>query len=186
MCHWNGLSILRDPSTAPPTQITIQTDTSGSWGCGAVHGHLWLQLRWSGEWACQDIMAKELVPVVLMMAVSGPLLARQNVLIQCDNLSLVTSIKKGTAKLPLVMHLLCSLWFFTSHYDTALMATNMWGVTNTAADKLSRNQLPLFHLTNPRVSMLPTPIPTSLQKSFLHVDQIGLHQSSESFLRTPC
>ena len=158
------LSILRGLSIAPPTQITIQTDASGSWGCGAVHGHLWLQLRWSGEWACQVIMAKEFVPAVLRMAVWDPLLARQNVLLQCDNLSLVTSINKGTAKLFLVMHLLCSLWFFTVHYDTALTATHILGVTNTAADQLSRNQLPLFHLTNPRVSMLPTPIPTSLQK----------------------
>ena len=163
LCHWNGLSILRDPSTAPPTQITIQTEASGSWGCGAVHGCLWLQLRWSGEWECQDIMAKWLVPAVLRMAVWGPLLARQNVLLQCDNLSLVTSINKGTAKPPLVMHLLCSLWFFTAHYDTALTATHILGVTNTAANQLSQNQLSLFHLTNPRASMLPTPIPTSLQ-----------------------
>ena len=59
------------PSTTPPTQITIQTDASGSWGCSAVHGHLRLQLRWSGEWECQDIMAIELIPAVLMMAVWG-------------------------------------------------------------------------------------------------------------------
>ena len=109
-------------------------------------------------------MANELVPVALMMAVWGPLLARQNVLLQCDNLSLVTSINKGTVKPPLVMHLLRNLWFFTAHYDTALTATHILGVTNTAADQLSRNQLSLFHLTNPRASMLPTPIPTSLQK----------------------
>ena len=112
LCHWNGLSILRDPNIAPSTQITIQTDPSGSRGCGAVHGCCWLQLRWPDEWASQDIMAKELVPVVLMMAVWGPLLARQNVLlqtVQSDNLSLVTSINKGTAKPPLVMHLLHSL-----------------------------------------------------------------------------
>jgi len=135
--HWNGLSIPRNSSTVPPTQITIQTDASGSWGCGAIHGCLWLQLRWSDEWLYQDIMAKELVPVALMMAVWGALLAKQNVLLQCDNLSLVTSINKGTAKPPLVMHLLCSLWFFTAHYDTVLTVTHVLGVTNTAADQLS-------------------------------------------------
>ena len=161
--HWNGLSILRDSSTPPPTQITIQTDATGSWGCGAVHGCLWLQLRWSDEWKGQDIMAKELIPVVLMMAVWGPSLSKQNVLLQCDNRSLVTSINKGTIKPPLVMHLLCSLWFFTAHYDTVLTATHILGVTNTAADQISRNQLSLFHLTNPRASRLPTPIPASLQ-----------------------
>ena len=131
-------------------------------------------------------MEKELVSVVLMMAVWGPLLARQNVLLQCDNLSLVTSISKGTAKPLLVMHLLRSLWFFTAHYDTALTATHILGVTITAADQLSRNELSLFHLTNPRAFTLPTPIPLSLQKMFLHVDQTGLRQSSESFSRTSC
>jgi len=109
-------------------------------------------------------MAKELVPVVLMMAVWGPLLAKQSVLLECDNLSLVTSINKGAAKPPLVMHLLRSLWFFTAHYDTALTATHIPGVTNTAADQLSRNQLTLFHQTNPTASRLPTPIPASLHK----------------------
>ena len=29
ICHWNGLSLLRDPATVPDTRITIQTDASG-------------------------------------------------------------------------------------------------------------------------------------------------------------
>ena len=150
--HWNGLSILRNPTMAPSTPIAIQTDASGSWGCGAVYNHRWLQLRWSDEWMHQHIMAKELVAVVIMVAVWGPLLAKQSILLQYDNLSLVTSINKGTAKQTLVMHLLRSLWFFTAHYDIALTATYILGVTNTAADQLSQNQMSLFHLANPRVA----------------------------------
>lgn len=165
ICHWNGLSILRDPSSPPPNAaVTIQTDASGSWGCGAVYNHRWLQQKWSEEWVDQDIMAKELVPVVLMVAVWGPQLAKQSVLLQCDNLSLVTSINKGASKQTLVMHLLRTLWFFTAYYDIALTATHIPGITNTAADQLSRNQLYLFHLTNPRTPRLPTPIPASLQQ----------------------
>jgi len=110
--HWNGLSILRDTSVNFTPPIFIQIDVSRLWGCGAVYNHFWLQLRWTEKWAHEDIMAKELVPVVLMTAVWRPLLARLQVLLQCDNLSLVTSINKGTAKPPLVMHLLCCLWFF--------------------------------------------------------------------------
>jgi len=105
-------------------------------------------------------MAKELVPVILMMAVWSPLLFKQSVLLQCDNVSLVTSINKGTAKPPLVMYLLHSVWFFTAYYDTVLTATHILGVINTAADQVSRNQLSLFHQTNPVASQLPTPIPT--------------------------
>ena len=164
VCYWNGLSILRDPTMVPSTPIAIQTDASGSWGCSTVYNHRWFQLRWSDEWMHQDIMAKELVPVVIMVAVWGPLLAKQSILLQCDNLSLVTSINKGTAKQTLVMHLLCSLWFFTAHYDIVLTATHILGVTNTAADQLSRNQMSLFHLANPRAARLPAPIQASLHK----------------------
>jgi len=97
-------------------------------------------------------MAKELVPVVLMMAMWGPLVSKQSVLLECDNLSLVSSINKATAKPPLVMHLLHSLWFFTAHYYTALTATHILGVTNTEVDQISRNQLSLFHQINPAAS----------------------------------
>ena len=186
VCHWNGLSILRDPTMVPSTPIAIQTDASGSWSCGAVYNHRWLQLRWSDEWMHQDIMAKELVPVVIMVAVWGPLLVKQSILLQCDNLSLLTSINKGTAKQTLVMHLLRSLWFFTAHYDIALTATHVLGVTNTAADQLSRNQMSLFHLANPGAARLPAPIPATLHKFFPHLDQIGLHHDSENSSETLC
>ena len=88
--YWNGLSILQSPNLPPSTQITVQTDASGSWGCGAVCNHHWLQWQWPDVWASKDIMAKELVPVVLSCAVWALLLAKKNVLLQCDNLSLVS------------------------------------------------------------------------------------------------
>jgi len=99
-------SILRDPNVSSTPPLIIQTDASGLWGCGAVYNHHWLQLRWIEEWVHKDIMAKELVPVMLMTTVWGPLLARQQDLLHCDNLSLVTSINKVTAKPSLMMHLL--------------------------------------------------------------------------------
>ena len=160
--HWNGLSILRDPAVSSTPALVVQTDASGSWGCGAVFNHRWLQLKWPEEWIDEDIMAKELVPVVLMVAVWGPLLYRQHVLLQCDNLGLVTSINKGSAKPKLVMHLLRCLWFFTAYYDIALTASHILGAVNTAADQLSRDYTSQFFITCPRASRLPTPIPRPL------------------------
>ena len=160
--HWNGLSILRDPAVSSTPTLVVQTDASGSWGCGAVFNHRWLQLKWPEEWIDEDIMAKELVPVVLMVAVWGPLLYRQHVLLQCDNLGLVTSINKGSAKPKLVMHLLRCLWFFTAYYDIALTASHILGAVNTAADQLSRDYTSQFFITCPRASRLPTPIPRPL------------------------
>ena len=44
---WNGTSLVTSILSNPP-DITIATDASGSWGCGAVWGARWLQLQWSG------------------------------------------------------------------------------------------------------------------------------------------
>ena len=57
------------------------------------------------------IMAKELAPIILCCAVWGPLHSKTKILFQCDNMSVVAAIKKGSAKGDTVMHLLRCLWF---------------------------------------------------------------------------
>jgi len=59
---WNELSLLCwDDNTWIPQHI-VQTDASGSWGCGAFWEDQWLQWHWPPEWAQHNIMIKELVP----------------------------------------------------------------------------------------------------------------------------
>ena len=60
-------------------------------------------------------MAKEFLPIVLSTVVWGPSLSSYKVLYQCDNSSVVAIINKGLARDTIVMHLLRSLWIFTSH-----------------------------------------------------------------------
>ena len=140
LSRWNGLSLLRS-SKPGPADYCIQTDASGSWGCGALFGHHWFKWHWSAEWSAMGIMAKELAPIVLSCAVYGPHLSRQQVLFQCDNQSLVSAISKGYSKEPSVMHLLRCLWFFTAVFDISIVAEHIAGATNCAADMLSRNNM---------------------------------------------
>ena len=49
--HWNGFSILLPPNLP---QTTIQTDASGSWGCGTVYNNHWLQWQWPDIWKPRD------------------------------------------------------------------------------------------------------------------------------------
>jgi len=79
---WNGVSFFLSNSTP---DYFIATDASGLWGCGAVFGSQWMHLAWSMDWAQRDIMAKELLPIVLSCAVWGPLLSCSNVEFKCDN-----------------------------------------------------------------------------------------------------
>ena len=103
---WNGVSLMRWIPDTSPLHNSIQTGVSGSWGSGALFGKLWLQCKWPPEWITTGIMAKELAPIILCCTVWGLLLAKTKILFQCDNMSVVAAVKKGSAKDDTVMHLL--------------------------------------------------------------------------------
>ena len=117
---WNGVSFLECSPTLWPPDACIETDASGSWGCGALFNNLWFQLQWSTDWKPMDIMAKELVPIVLSCAIWGPLLPRKILEFKCDNQGLVNAINKGSSKEPVVMHLLRCLFFFSAFSKSPL------------------------------------------------------------------
>ena len=138
---WNGKSMLRQPD---PRHF-ITSDASGSWGCGAFSSSgSWFQLQWPSSWSHYHIAAKEMVPVVIAIAVWGADWPSQPVLVHSDNMAVVCAISSGSAKDPLLMHLLRCLHFFLAHFDISLTASHIAGVHNTAADALSRNNLPRF------------------------------------------
>ena len=134
---WNGISFFQAALGDPTPQVTIQTDASGTWGCGAFFEGKWRQWQWPEEWLPIPIMAKEMVPIVLSCAVWGRQLAHKTVLFQCDNTGVVAAVKKGTAKEELVMHLLCS-WFFVAHFDISVSIEHIAGAVNQTANQLSR------------------------------------------------
>ena len=159
---WNGLSLFHQLGEAKLPRHCIQTDASGAWGCGAVFSKRWFQWSWTAEWSTIGIMAKELAPIVVSCAIWGPILAKHHVLLQCDNNSLVAAINKGYSRDPVVMRLLRCLWFFVAIFDIRIYAEHIAGITNCAADMLSRNNMTQFSLLYPQMCRLPTPIPAPL------------------------
>ena len=162
---WNGKSMLRQPD---PRHF-ITSDASGSWGCGAFSSSgSWFQLQWPSSWSHYHIAAKEMVPVVIAIAVWGADWPSQPVLVHSDNMAVVCAISSGSAKDPLLMHLLRCLHFFLAHFDISLTASHIAGVHNTAADALSRNNLPRFFQCLPQANQCPVPVPSSLMNMLLH------------------
>ena len=51
--------------------LSLVTDASGTWGCGAYWDRKWFQLQWSHMFADAHISVKELTPVVLATAIWG-------------------------------------------------------------------------------------------------------------------
>jgi len=107
-------------------------------------------------------MEKELVPIVFICAVWGPLLQHKSVEFHCDNEGLVAAINKGSSKEETVMHLIRCLWFFTAIFDFHITVMHIAGIANNAADMLSRNQADEFLTAFPHNSNSPTPLPQSL------------------------
>ena len=93
----------------PEHIFTYQTIIQRILELWCYYNRQWIQYQLPDTWTSRDVMAKKLVLVGISHAVWGPLLAKQNVLLQY-NWSLVKVINKASAKPAIVMHLLRCLW----------------------------------------------------------------------------
>jgi len=138
---WNGTSFF--PTSIPA--IEVISDASGSYGCGAFsHNYGWFQLEWPESWQAINITAKELVPVILAAALWGHQWKRSCVCFRSDNMAVVDILKTRASRDPVLMHLLRCLVFYAAYHRFQFTAQHVPGVLNTAADAISRNNIPLF------------------------------------------
>lgn len=162
---WNGTSMMFIVNKAKPEfDITIVSDASGTWGCGAIFGREWFQLSWEGLGGVsqQTITVKELLPIVMATALWGAQWAGKTVRSQCDNAAVVAVLNSRTSREPEVMHLLRCLAFLEAKHSFCTFATHIQGSRNTLADALSRDKRVLFHALYPQANKVPAPIPAAL------------------------
>ena len=151
--HWNGTSFF--PLATASSHVF--SDASGTFGCGAIVKNVgWFQVEWPEDWQDVHISAKELVPVVLAAAVWGERWTGKHVCFHSDNMAVVAVLNSRTAKDPSLMHLLRCFSFFCAFFGFNFSAEHIPGVMNTAADAISRDNLPLFS------SLAPQPPSTSI------------------------
>ncbi len=115
---WNGVSLL---PAAEPSQ-SILSDASGSWRCGATWNGRWFQIPWPPSWVTTSVAPKELVPIVVAIALWGALWTGQRISCYCDNMAVVFSVNKGSARDRQLMRLLRILFFFCAHYRISISA----------------------------------------------------------------
>ena len=85
---WNGVSCLQSHIKSPPN-ITLYTDASGNWGCGAIEPPFWFQYQWPESWFDHSIATKELLPIVMAIAIWGRRWSKKHVSCRCDNMAVV-------------------------------------------------------------------------------------------------
>ena len=130
------------PKVSMPA-IPLETDASGSWGCGARWGSWWLQWKWEGPSIEWPISPKELLPILFAVAV-GEEHWGGRLVESCDNMALVAVVNSGRSQDNTLMHLLQCMFFMVAHFQMYIRATHILGVVNSAADALSRGDLPRF------------------------------------------
>ena len=156
---WNGVSLIIPQG---PPDVTITSDASGSWGCGAWCDKLWFQLEWVNDIYQKHIAVKELIPILIAAFVWGPLLHGKRVTSNCDNSAVVSVLNSRYSRDRDLMQLLRCLFFLEASYQFYLSANHIPGVLNDCADDLSRNRLSAFKAKVPDAQSYPTPIPSSL------------------------
>lgn len=165
--HWNGLSMMTDSRIKHP-DISICSDASGSWGCGAYWGDSWFQHQWSPSTHSFNITIKELFPIVIAAATWGHQWVNKSVCCHCDNEAVVHIINNGTSRDPIVMSLMRCLHFIAAKFNLLLSSTHLSGAHNTLADALSRNNASLFLSCCPQAHKQPSQIPPALMALLLH------------------
>ena len=147
LVDWHGTSLFSPPVGQG---IQLHSDASGNFGCGAVSSGSWFQVRWPGSWSQVHIAAKEMLPIVLAAATWGASWYRKHVTFFSDNMAVVAVIQCRTTGDPILLHLLRCLYFYAAYYQFTYVACHVSGLSNLAADALSRDYMPLFHSLIPQ------------------------------------
>ena len=165
--EWNGVSLCGGVVPVSPKD-TITSDASGRWGCGAfTERGEWFQYRWPAEWESVHITVKELLPIVVSVAVWGHSWRGCTIRCRCDNAAVVAIIRSGSSRDPTAMHLMRCLFFFTARYQIVLAPEHIPGKLNAAADSLSRDALPSFLQLMPKAKERPAPLPEELLEALV-------------------
>ncbi|MCG8431273.1 MAG: hypothetical protein MJA29_08890, partial [Candidatus Omnitrophica bacterium] len=100
---WNGISLII-PSC--PSDVTLTSDASGTWGCGAWCDKLWFQLEWDNDTIQKHIAVKELIPILVAAFIWGPLWHGKRVTSNCDNSAVVAVLNSRYSREKHLMQLL--------------------------------------------------------------------------------
>lgn len=127
---WNGKGFL----PFAQAQMTLASDASGSWGCGALWGTRWIQLNWSDHLHLLNISCMEILPILLAAGVWDIEWYKKQLVCICDNEAVVATLNKRSAKDPGLAQGLRCLSFYVAHYHFSMHTRHIPGHCNQAAD----------------------------------------------------
>ena len=155
---WNGVGMMASTVKSKCTAV-LTSDASGNWGCGAYTSTgKWFMLQWPHSWRSVHITVKELLPLVMGVALWGRRWSGNSVVCRCDNAAVVAILKSGWCKDELAMHLLRSLFFWLATFQVTIVGEHIPGCHNGPADALSRNNVSSFISQVPQAHQQPSDV----------------------------
>lgn len=126
--------------------LELHTDSAGSpdLGCGAVLRNEWVRFPWpeglASKLVMSDITFLKFVPVVLAVSIWGRRLANRKVILNVDNLTLVSVLNKHASKSKRIMDLMRQFVLVGTVHNLTVKAERIAGNVNTVAETISRKQ----------------------------------------------
>ena len=155
------MSILCDPKQSP-ADVQVLFDASGSRGGVDLCIPHWFHFNWPPALEPTSIQVKELIPVVMAVALYGRFWRGKLIVFSVDNLAVVHILNRTHSKESHLMQLVRLLAFCASYYDFWFRAEHIPGKNNILADALSRYNIDFFISQAPYMQSQPTKVPLSL------------------------
>ena len=89
-------------------------------------------------------------------------LSNNQILIHCDNQTIVSVINAGTCKSSTIMTVIRKLFFVCARHNISILAKHVPGHFNDQADALSRLQVERFNHLHPTAATNPTSVPATI------------------------
>ena len=136
--NFNGKSVLQQHVFACSNSLHMYTDASNI-GFGGFIGTQWFVSAWPKSWLDLHISVRELYPIVLALELWAKEIQNKHIEFHCDNLAVVYSTNKQTAKDPHLVKLIRRLVIQALRFNIFFSARHIPGLRNVIADKLSRS-----------------------------------------------
>ncbi|XP_038136401.1 uncharacterized protein LOC119780436 [Cyprinodon tularosa] len=160
LCNWNGKSFFYDDIIQSASMLQFFTDAAPSVGFGGFFQDRWFAGSWPPSFTnSQSSALCEVYPIAVACRLWGPLWRRKRISAFCDNMAVVDAINKGRSSSHSLMPFIRGITWQAVTNNFIISARHVPGLSNHAADALSRFKFQTFHHLRPSADLHPTPVP---------------------------
>ena len=160
--NWNGVELFQDDVTSS-FDLSLFTDASDI-GMGGVLGDDWFSAKWPTKFSssCCSTNFQEIFAIYTAVTIWENKLQNKQILIHCDNETVVTVINSGSCKNDRIMDVVRNLFFVCAKNNISISSQHVPGLENGKADALSRLQGDRFALLHPTAREKQTVVPPAI------------------------